>query len=70
MSFAAKFAGYCHSADCNYGDNRISEGDDCAYVENEIMHKSCASRERVKSNTIVCKSCWQEHLPGRCIYDE
>lgn len=64
MTFAAKYAGYCHSEDCDYGDHRIGIGDECDYVENEIMHSSCASRAKIA--VPLCQKCWQYHR-GECL---
>jgi hypothetical protein len=46
VSFSAKYFGYCSNEDCTYGDDRISPGDEVSYVEDELMHESCASRAR------------------------
>lgn len=64
MSFGAKYSGRCTSADCNYGDNRISVGDECDYFDDEIMHAACAARAR-RGEPPICPECFQYHR-GEC----
>lgn len=45
MSFKAKYDGHCNAQECRYG-GRIQEGDECAYVDDELMHEGCAWDER------------------------
>ena len=64
MSFSAKYSGRCMADDCNYGDHRINVGDDCEYVDDEVMHAGCATRYRA-GKVPLCGSCWQYHK-GEC----
>jgi len=46
MSFEAKYPGRCAAESCNYGDARIEVGDEIEYVDDELMHTTCAARGR------------------------
>ena len=64
MSFAAKYSGWCNSADCDYGDARIREGDEVDWFDNMLMHVSCAKRAQ-RQEPPLCPACWQYHR-GEC----
>jgi hypothetical protein len=64
MSFTAKYAGRCNSADCRYGDNHVRVGDDADYHDDELMHAECAADAR-RGHGTCCPNCWQYHR-GEC----
>jgi hypothetical protein len=65
VSFQARYPGRCTADDCDYGDHQIREGDEITYVEDEIMHESCASRAR-RREPPLCVNCFQYHR-GECL---
>jgi hypothetical protein len=65
MGFAAKYAGRCASDDCLYGDNRIREGDDVEYVDDELQHQECANVGR-RGGPPLCGQCFTYHR-GDCL---
>ena len=66
MSFAAKYSGRCHAEDYDYGDYRINVGDECRFMNNEVMHYSCSTRANLGE---LCSSCFTYHPPGACLDD-
>lgn len=64
-TFTAKYSGRCNSGDCDYGDNRIRQGDEVDYFDDELMHASCATRAR-RADAPCCPNCWQYHR-GECL---
>lgn len=64
-TFTAKYSGRCNSGDCDYGDNRIRQGDEVDYFDDELMHASCARRAQ-REDPPCCPSCWQYHR-GECL---
>lgn len=64
MTFQAKYAGYCRAEDCNYGDRKIRVGDECDYVEDEIVHAECVDEK--KDDTPLCGKCFTYHR-GECL---
>jgi hypothetical protein len=65
MSFAAKYSGYCNSGSCNYEDNRIHQGDEVAYFDDELMHVECA-KKATRDDYPCCRKCFQYHR-GECL---
>lgn len=65
MSFIAKYDGRCASDECNSG--AIERGDEVEYLDDELMHVGCASRERRGTNQIppYCTDCGLHHR-GAC----
>lgn len=62
--FTARFGGAC-AADC--GD-RISPGDEVAYIADELMHAECAGAEppAPRPEPAPCPRCWTVHA-GECL---
>jgi hypothetical protein len=64
MSFHAHYDGTCGSEDCTTG--RIERGDEVEYLDGELMHSSCAGRERRHAALPpYCGDCGLHHH-GRC----
>lgn len=66
MSFAAKFAGCCNAGEsCQYPGGFISPGDEVRYVDDELMHDSCASVAQRRNVLPLCGDCGTYHN-GKC----
>lgn len=65
MSFAAKYPGQCTADDCRYGDSRINVGDEVEYVDDDLVHTSCAAAGRRADSTPTCRDCGLQHR-GEC----
>lgn len=63
MSFLARYDGFCGAEDCTTG--RIERGDEVEYLDGELLHVGCASRERRGTLPPLCKDCWTHHH-GAC----
>jgi hypothetical protein len=64
MAFIAKYDSRCASEDCTTG--RIERGDEIEYLDDELMHSSCASHEK-RSTALPprCDECGLHHR-GQC----
>lgn len=65
MAFAAKYPGHC-AGDCRYGDSEIRVGDEVDFVDDTLMHGSCASRARRSTLPPLCPDCYTHHN-GECL---
>lgn len=63
MTFTARYDGHCASEDCTHGT--IERGDEVEYVDDELMHTGCASRQKRSTLPPRCDDCGLHH-PGKC----
>lgn len=63
--FEAKYKGHCTSESCRYGDGEIRPGDDVEFVDDELMHRECATAARRDAEIPRCATCFTHHR-GDC----
>jgi hypothetical protein len=61
--FNAKYEGWCMAPDCLGTEKRarIEIGDVCEYVDDELMHLTCAGRVIRGETKSFCSECWLYH---------